>query len=108
MYVWHQVDHLAIQVVPALGLAAVLGNSMFTHFRHAVSKARLLFLDVTSSGGAVTSCVTSRHRMCNGHMTFCYKRLANALFEALLALASSFGSWFVHQVHPCHPCTAGV
>ena len=59
---------------------------MFMHFGCAMSKVHLLFLDVTSSGGAMTSCVTSRHRMFTGHMTFCYKRAVNASFEALLAL----------------------
>ena len=88
---WHQVDHLVIWVVPALGLVAILGNSMFTCFGCSASEVHLLFLDVTSSGGAVT---------CTGHVTFCYKRLADASFEALfssfrlflacLALGSSF------------------
>ena len=54
------------------------------------------------------SCVTSQCHMCMGHVTFCYKRSANASFEALLALFSSFGSWFIRQVHPCHLHTAGV
>ena len=94
--------------VPAWGFVAVLGNSMVTHFGHAASKVRHLFSDVTSSGSTMTSCVTSRHRMCMNHMTFCYKRSANTSFEALLALASLFGSWFIHQVHPCHPRAAGV
>ena len=38
-----------------------------------------------SSGGTVTSCVTSRHCTCTGHITVCYKRSANTSFEALLA-----------------------
>ena len=58
---------------------------MLTHFRHAASEAHQLFSDVTSSGGAVTSCVTSRHHTCTGHMNFYYKRLANTSFKALLA-----------------------
>ena len=44
-------------------------------------------------GGAVMSCVMSRPHTCTGHVTFCYKRLANASFKALLAL----GLWFVHS-----------
>ena len=65
---WHQVDHLAIRVVPALGFAAFLGNFMLTHFGGTASKVHHLFSDVTSLGGAVTS------RCCTytGHMTFCY------------------------------------
>ena len=82
-------------------LAAVLGNSVFTRFGCATSKACLLFLDITLSGGAVTSWC----RMCTGHVTFCYKRSVDALFKALF---SSFGSWFILQVCPCHPHKAGV
>ena len=104
---WHQADHPVIQVVPALGLAAVLGNSMFTRFGRATSKACLLFSDVMLSGGTVMSCVMSRCYTCTGHVTFCYKRSADTSFEALLALFGSSGSWFVLQVHPCHPHTAG-
>ena len=47
-----------------------------------------LFSDVMSSGGAVTSFVMSQHCMCTGHVTFCYKRSADASFEAL-------GLWFI-------------
>ena len=83
--VFHHADHPAIQVVPARGFAVFLGNSMLTHFVRAASKVHHLFLDVTSSGGAVTSCVMSWCCTCTGHMTFYYKRLVDALFEALLA-----------------------
>ena len=55
--------------------------------------------------GVVTSSVMSQHRMCSGHVTFFYKRLAGASFWALFALTSS---WFVHQVRRCHPRMAGV
>ena len=97
--VWHQADHPAIWVIPVLGFAAVLGNSVFTCFRRTTSEMRLLFLDVMSSGGAVTSCVMSWHCTCTGHMTFSYKKLVDASFEALFG---SFGSfWFVGLlVHP--------
>ena len=37
----------------------------------------ILFSDVMSLKGAVTSYVTSQHCMCIGHMTFCYKRPTN-------------------------------
>ena len=86
--VWRQADHPTIRVVPAMGFVAVLGNSVFTCFRRGTSEVRLLFLDVTSSRGTVTSCVTSRHCTCTGHVTFCYKRSADVSFEALLALSS--------------------
>ena len=76
MCVWHQVDHLAIWVVPALGFVAVLGNSMFMHFGRAASEARHLFSDITLLGGAMTSYVTSRLCTCTGHMIGCYKRSA--------------------------------
>ena len=43
IYVWHQADHPAVRVVPALGFAAFLGHFMLMRFRHAVSKAHHLF-----------------------------------------------------------------
>ena len=58
--------------------------------------------------GTMTSCVMSRHCMCIGHVTFYYKWSANTSLWALFALASSFGSWFIQQVCPCHLRTAGV
>ena len=73
--VWHQADHPAIQVVPALGFVAVLGNSMFTRFGRGASKTHHLFLDVISPGGTVMSYVMSRLCMCTGHVIGCYKRL---------------------------------
>ena len=106
IYMWCQVDHPVIWVVPALGFVTLLGNFTLMHFGCTTSKVRHLFSYVMSSGGAVMSCVMSRCCMCMGHMTFCYKRSTDALFEALLVLFSSFGSWFIHQVHPCHLCTA--
>ena len=101
--VWHHTDHPVIWVVPVRGFTAVLGNSVLMCFGCAASEACHLFLDVTLSGGAVTSCVTSRPRMCTGHMTFCYKRRADASFEALLAL----GLWFVHSSGSPLPPTYG-
>ena len=50
---WHQVDHPAIQEVPALGFVAVLGNSMAMRFGCSASEVHHLFLDVTSSGSAM-------------------------------------------------------
>ena len=50
-----------------------------------MSEVHHLFLDVTSSGGAVMSCVMSQCHMCTSHVTFCYKRLADTSFGALLA-----------------------
>ena len=41
-----------------------------------------------SSMSAMTSCVKSWCHTCTGHVTFCYKRSANALFGAL-------GLWFI-------------
>ena len=70
---------------PCPRFCSLLGNSMLTHFVHAASKVHHLFLDVTSSGVAMTSCVMSWCCTCTGHMTFHYKRLVDALFEALLA-----------------------
>ena len=92
LYMWHHMDHPVIRVVPAQGFVAVLGNSVLTHFGHAVSKVHHLFSDITSSGGTVTSCVMLQLCTCTGHMTFCYKRSADASFEALGALLA-LGSW---------------
>ena len=88
VHMWHLADHLAIWVVLALGFVAFLGNFMLMHFRRTVSDVHHLFLDVTSSGSAMTSCVTSTHHTCTGHMTFYYKRLADTSFKALFG---SFG-----------------
>ena len=87
-YMWHQADHPVIREVPALGFVAVLGNSVVTHFQHATSEVHHLFLDVTLSGGAVTSW----HHTCTSPMTFCYKRSANTSFEALWLLVHPSGS----------------
>ena len=101
-------DHPALWVVPALGFVSFLGNFTLMHFRCGVYEVHLLFLDVTSSMGAMMSCVMSQHRMCTDHMTFYYKRSAGTSFWALLALFSLVGSWFVLQVHPCHLHTASI
>ena len=94
---WHYVDHLVIWVVPVQGF---LGNSVLTCFGHTVSKVHHLFLDVTSSGGAVMSCVTSWCCMCTGHMTFYYKRSADASFWALLAHLALSSRPLVHPSGP--------
>ena len=47
-YMWHQGDHPAIQVVPALDFAAFLGNFVLTCFGRAASEVHHLFSDVTS------------------------------------------------------------
>ena len=106
--VWHLTDHPVIQVVPARGFVAI-----FRQFHVDTPHPKYVFLcsDVTSSGGTVTSCVMSQCCMCTGHMTFCYKRSANASFEALLARLAlgALSSWpFVRQAHPGHPCMADV
>ena len=82
---WCHVDYPAIWAVPVQGSEAFLGNSVLMYFGQTASKVCHLFSDVTSSGGAMTSCVMSWHHMCTGHMTFYYKRSADASFEALLA-----------------------
>ena len=76
-------DHPVIWVVPAHGFAAVLGNSVLTCFGCTTSKAHHLFLDVTSPGGTVMSCVMSWLCMCTGHVIICYKGLALLALEAL-------------------------
>ena len=87
--VWHHADHLAIWVVPARGFVAVFRqfcvDALWTHCMRSVTSC---VWTLHHLGGAVTSCVMSWHCMCTGHMTFCYKRSADTLFEALLALRS--------------------
>ena len=63
IYMWHQADHPAIRVVPALGFAAFLGNFSLTRFGHTVSEAHHLFLDVMSLGGCcdIVCDVTAPH-----------------------------------------------
>ena len=74
--VWHQADHPAIWVVPALGFVAILGNSMFMRFGCAMSEVHHLFSDITLPGDAMTSYVMSQLHMCTSHVIGCYKRLA--------------------------------
>ena len=95
---WHQADHPAIWVVPAQGFVAILGNSVFMHFEHTASEVHHLFSDITSSGGAMMSCVTSQHCTCIGHMTFCYKRSADTSFKALLAHLALSSRLLVHPL----------
>ena len=76
--VWHQADHPAIREVPALGFAAVLGNSVPMRRVRSVS----LTFGCYIVWGAMTSCVMSWCCTCTGHMTFCYKSLVDVSFEA--------------------------
>ena len=73
MYMWHCTEHPAPWVYCGHGS---LG-------RHASDvpcpKCVILFSDVMSLKGAVTSYMMSQHCMCIGHMTFYYKRPTNAL-----------------------------
>ena len=81
-------------------IAAVL-LSIYGHFRqflggHASdvthSKHIILFADVKSLKGTVTSYVTSQHRMCIGHLTFYYKRATDTSVGVLACCLS------IHQV----------
>ena len=74
--------------------------SVYSHFRQfwgghaldtACSKCIILFANITSLKGAVTSYVTSQHHTCIGHMTFYYKRSTDALWggSCLLFIHSS-------------------
>ena len=53
-------------------------------------KRIILFSDITSLMNTVMSCVMSQYHMCIGHMTFYYKRSANAS-------VGGSGLWFVHS-----------
>ena len=76
--------------VPSLGPPSTLGGPcprLCGHFRqfhvNMLWTCRHLFSDVTSSGGTMTSCVTSWLHMCTGHVIICYKRSALLALEAL-------------------------
>ena len=55
-----------------------------------VPHPKCLFSDVTSLMSAVMSYVMSQHCMCIGHMTFYYKRSADAL-------VGGSSLWFIHS-----------
>ena len=80
-------------------IAAVL-LSVYSHFRQFCGRCTLdvarpkhiiLYADITSLKGAVTSYMTSQHCTCIGHVTFYYKRSANTLVggACLLFICSS-------------------
>ena len=63
-----------------------INHVIYSHFRpilgrHSLDTLRLksviLFVNVASFDDTVTSCVTSQHHMCIGHVTIHYKRAAN-------------------------------
>ena len=87
--VWHHVDHPAIRVVPAQGSQPFSGNFMITRFRCAVSEAHHLVYGcyIVDEHRDVICDITAPH--CISHMTFCYKRSADASLWAL-------GLWFIH------------
>ena len=74
---------------PCPRFAADLGNFVLTHLRHAASEAHHLIFGCYIIWGCcdVMCDVTVPH--CINHMTFCYKRSTDILFEALLAFGSS-------------------
>ena len=93
--VWHCVDHLAFWVFLGQGSRTprlFLGSFWGTCFGHAASKVHHLIFGHYVFEEAVTSYVTSQHRMYIGHMTSHYKRSANASFGVLACCSS------IHQV----------
>ena len=87
MYVWQLADHLAIRVVPALGFAAFFRQFCVNALWTCCVRSVLLVFGcyVIWGGGAMMSCVMSRHCMCTSHVTFCYKRSVDTSFGTLLA-----------------------
>ena len=67
-------------------------------------KCIILFLDVTSLMSAVTSYVTSRCCMCVGHVTFYYKRSADASWGFLAFGSSIRHVCLYHQRPTCGWC----
>ena len=83
--------------------------SVYGHFRQfwggctsdaSRPKHVILFVNITSLKGTVTSHVTSQHHMCIGHMTFYYKRSTDALMggSCLLFICLS-GSTLSPETH---------
>ena len=64
---------------------AVLGNFGVGTLR---ARCIILFADVTSLKGTVTSYVTPQHCTCIGHMTFYYKRSADTSMGVLACCSS--------------------
>ena len=100
--VWCCVEHLALWVYhghSSLVLWSFLGNFQWVHFGHTASKACHL-LDITSLKGAVTSYVMSQRHMCIGHVTFYYKRSADAsMGGSFLLFVLSSGSTLSPETH---------
>ena len=97
-------------------VAAVL-LSVYSHFRqfcggHASDVLRLklviLFANVTLLKGTVTSYVMSQCCMCIGHVTFYYKRSADASWGVLACCSSACQVQLYHQRSMCGWCLTHV
>ena len=64
----------------------LIGYFGLARVRRTASNVHHLSLRRCIVSDAVTSCMTSQQHMCMGHVTFGYKSLQRALFEALSAL----------------------
>ena len=73
------------------------------HLKHVI-----LFSNITSLKDAVTSCVTSQHCMCIGHVTFHYIRSTDALVGVLACCSSVCQVQLCHQRPTCGWCLTCV
>ena len=71
-------------------------------------KRVILFADITSLNGAVTSYVMSQHCTCIGHMTFYYKRAAKTSVQVLACCSSIRQVQLYHQRPVCGWCLTHV
>ena len=111
MYVWLCAEHPALWVYSGCGalvLQPFLGNFGWVRFGCAMFKARHLISDVTSLKGTVMSYVTSQCHTCVCHMTFYYKRSADALVGVLACCSSVHQVQLYHQRPTCGWCLTRV
>ena len=82
----------------------LIGYFRLAHVRHTMSNVHHLSLRRCIVSDAMMSCMMSRHHMYMGHMTFGYKSLQRAWFEALSALkALTFHKVFCLPGSPLAP-----
>ena len=86
---WCQVDHPAVWVVPALGFTAFLRQFCVNVLRTRPRPKPITCFRTLCHLWCCDIMGVAWHHMCSGHVTFVYKRMAGALFEALFCSFSS-------------------
>ena len=108
IYMWHCAEHLVLWVYRCHGalvylwpLWAIFG---WVHFGCSI----ILFANVTSLNGAMTSYVMSQHHTCIGHATFCYKMAADTSWGVLSCCLTIHQVRLYHQRPACGWCLVCV